>query len=235
MISQYIAAALSPGQIAAGQDARFQVTARVSLGIAVIAVALLIAAVCLINLACLNAGMRSFMSHYQDLVVVSQGQRLTYTGKDWLSIVGLIGNTLLMMYLCTKAVPFVERYIADRMTANNLNQWLAEITAPSGIHVPGMPCRAGLQVIAMSCSLNAGRGVLDAVCLDEMCRPVLITGVAGERGAVETKRTHDHYLIQTALNCHFANSRHALGQALNLQPDGNFPDSYGNQLSGAFQ
>ncbi|HEK3608675.1 hypothetical protein PAE975_6054 (plasmid) [Pseudomonas aeruginosa] len=234
MISQYISVALSPGQIAAGQDARFQVSARVSLAIAVLAIALLLTVVCLINVACLNAGMRPFMSHYHDLVLVSQGERIAYTVKDWLSILGQIGNTFLLMYLCSKAAPFVERYLGDRKAAKCLNQWLAETTSASTIHVPGMSSRAGLQVIAMSCSLNAGRGVVDAVCLDEMNRPVLITGLAGEQAAVEAKRTHDHYLIQTALNCHFAKKRHALARALNLQPDGIFPPN-GNQLSGVFQ
>ncbi|EPV8691080.1 hypothetical protein ACWAUP_004795 [Pseudomonas aeruginosa] len=234
MISQYISVALSPGQIAAGRDARFQVSARVSLAVAVLSIALLLTAVCLINVACMKVGMRSVMSHYHDLVLVSQGQRIAYTGKDWLSILGLIGNTLLLMYLCSKVAPFVERYLVDRNAAKSLNQWLADTTSASTVHVPGITSRAGLQVIAMSCSLNAGRGVVDAICLDGMGRPVLITGLAGEQAAVEAKHTHDHYLIQTALNCHFAKKRHALARALNLQPDGIFPN-YGNQLSGAFQ
>ncbi len=234
MISQYTTVALSPVQIAAGQDARFRVSARVSRAVAFVAIALLLAAICLVNVACMKAGMRSFTSHYHDLVLISQGQRIAYNGKDWLSVFGLIGNSLFLMYLCSKAAPFVEHYLVDRKAAKNLNHWLAEAASGSTIHIPGLPSRAGLQVIAMSCSLNAGRGVVDAICLDEMDRPVLITGLAGEQAAVEAKRTHDHYLIQTALNCHFADKRDALARALNLQPDGIFP-RMGNQLSGAFQ
>ena len=235
MISQYSTAALTPVQIASGLDARFQVKARVSLAIAVLAIALLITAFCLINLACMKMGMRPSMDHYRDLVLLSQGHRIPYTSQDWLSVLSLVCRTVLEMYLCSKAVPYVARYLVERKAAKNLNQWLAETTSASTIHVPGMSSRAGSQVIAMSCTLNAGRGVVDTVCLDEEGRPVLITGVVDKQEPVKTYRSHDHYLIQAALNCHFSSERHALARVLNLQPEGMFAHNYGDQLSGAFQ
>lgn len=210
---------LTPGQIAAGHDARSRVEVHLRmLGLA-LPVAMIFASAYIASKLNGIAAFPSIAEHLRSLLQLLQGNAVAYGKNEWLGLAVWVGASVLNGLAITRTLNAINGFKADRAAAGILNRWLYPNNEPHGVlYVPDMEQLTRTQVVAMAYSFNGGYAVLDAVCLDETGAAMLITGTVDNQPFMEARRVRDHYLIQTAIEAHFRADSARLRRALNLQP-----------------